>query len=203
MELLSRFVSWLQQGGNVNLVLLAVTTVYVILTWRILKATARQAAAVLQPVLSVFKWTKPEDPDGTYLTIENQGNQPVVFLDVSVSVFRGGRRCLFQQEVLWADEVLPTKQRRDLDYGYRTKLAELNIQGWDCAYVISILAADLSRQVIAHYEFAPVVGYLSCKLGMPVRLRWSLFVRRWRWRYNRARHLVSRIQRLGGRPPAA
>lgn len=179
MQLLSRFVYWLQQGGNVNLVLLAVTTVYVGLTWRILKATARQAAAVLLPVLSVRGFHKPQEPNGKFLIIENQGNQPVVFLDVSVSVFRGGRCCLFRPEVIWADAVLPTKQSRELDYGYKTELAELNIHDWDCAYVISILVADLSRQAVAHYEFAPVVGYLSCKLGKPAHLRWSHFVRRW------------------------
>jgi hypothetical protein len=46
MDILSRFWYWVQQGGNSNIVLAGVTLVYVIFTWRIMRATSRQAAGI-------------------------------------------------------------------------------------------------------------------------------------------------------------
>ena len=130
------------------------------------------------------------------LIIENQGNQPIVLLDVDLSLYRVGQRCLFKQDILLPNSVVARNQKLELDYNFKSELAERNIQPWDCAYLISILVADVSRTVVALYEFAPVVGQVTCQLGMPMRFRWFHFRRGLRWRYYRAKPLIDRIQRL-------
>ena len=73
----------------------------------------------------------------------------------------------------------------------------MNVPESFCGYGISIVASDLSRQVVAEYDYAPVVGHLSCNLGCPVSLRWEHFLRRWKQRYYRAKPLVDKVKRLG------
>lgn len=180
---LSRFWYWVQQGGNSNIVLIGVTAWYVLLTRRIMKATARQAAAMLQPVLTINGFIKSDEPNAKYIYVENAGSQPVVLIDLQISCYPHGRKPMTKSGVIFADYVLSATKQIELPYGFAKELNAIHVSEDMCGYQISIVVADLSRQVVAHYQYYPVMGHLTCTLGMPSSTQWRVLVRQWKWKY--------------------
>jgi hypothetical protein len=194
-SLADRLWHWLQQGGNANIVLIGVTAWYVVLTRRIVRATARQATGLMQPELAICGFQDRDKPDGKFLLVENTGDHPVVILDIEKTCYLHGKMFLTHSDWCWLNAVLPPKQHRVFDYGFDKELEQRRVQVSMCAYGFRLVAGDLSRQVINRYEYYPVVGHLTCNLGMP----WSVKFRhaKWqlRWWYNRAKHLVRSYKR--------
>jgi hypothetical protein len=193
------FWNWIQQSTNANIVLVGVTTVYVFLTWRIVRATARQAAAMLQPVLSVSRFSQMREGrnDNNNVLVKNLGNQPVVFLHVVLTCHIFGHETIIRHEAGYRDHVLATQSHIIIPFDFSTELALDNIQPDFCGFGIFIVVSDLSRQVVAQYVYAPVVGHLSCTLGYPIGLRWRNFNRIWIWRYSQLKPWFKKLKSLG------
>lgn len=185
---LSRFWWWVQQGGNSNVVLIAVTVCYVYLTHRIMKATARQATALLQPALSVARLAKPGGENTRTLLVQNVGSQPVVFLDVTMGCFPHGKRPIVRRLRGWDDIILPAGEHTELEYDFSKELSAIHSSPDACGYQALIVVSDLSRSVGGQYEFLPVLGRFSFTLGVPLRVRLRYLVRPWGWRYRRIRN---------------
>ena len=168
LKMLERVWLWIQQGGNSSIVLIGVTTVYVFLTWRIMRATARQAATMLQPVLSFEQFTEIEQGIANHnnVRIENQGNQPVVFLNVERSCYPHGHKAIVKRG-WFEDYVLSARASINLSFDFRTELTDIHVDESYCGYSIVIVVSDLSRQVVAEYEFMPVgrVCLMSVRLS--------------------------------------
>ncbi len=180
-----RFWWWVQQGGNSSLVLVAITAWYVYLTHRIMKATARQATALLQPALSIVRLVKPDEEGKRCLLIQNLGSQPVVFLDVVVGCFPYGKPGIVRRLRGWDDIVLPAGKDAELDYDFSKDMGSIHVSPDACGYQALIVVSDLSRQVGGQYEYLPVLGRLSFTLGVPLRVRLRYMARPWGWRYHR------------------
>ena len=182
-----RFWYWVQQGGNSNIILVGVTLWYVVVTRRIMKATARQAAAMLEPALTICGLLKRDEPAAKCFLVENVGAQPIVILDIQEDCYLQGHKFLTKANWLWMDVVISANAHKEFSYGFDKELAARHIQEFDCAYQISVVVSDLSRQVVACYRYHPGTGDVTCTLGMPVTVRLRHFQWRWKWRYNRLR----------------
>jgi hypothetical protein len=80
----------LQLGANANLVLVAITGVYVFLTYRILKWSTLQAREALQPKLDISTSNVAGVPTSKTYRIQNVGQYSVIVLDVRLSVSQRG-----------------------------------------------------------------------------------------------------------------
>lgn len=180
-----RFWWWFQQGGNSTIVLSVLTALYVCLTYRIMKATARQARASLQPALSIGKLLKTTEQRTSTLLIENLGSQAVVFLDVTVNCFPWGKNPIVRRFELWDDTVLGAGKHRQLYYDFSEELNAIHCPPEACSCQALIVVSDLSHQVGGQYEYLPGSGCLTFRLGIPRRFRLRYMVRPWVWRYER------------------
>ena len=194
---LGRFWYWVQQGGNSNLVLIAVTICYVLLTHRIMKASVQQARALLQPALSVNVLLKGNQGSKSFITIKNIGNQSVVFLAVIVKCLPRMAVAIMHQKG-WDDLVLPAGETTELEYDFRQELEQLGTSSDYCGYQVRLVVSDLSRQVVGEYEFLPVLGRLSYRTGFPLRVRLPYLVRKWKWAYYRFMQWAERMQETMG-----
>jgi hypothetical protein len=194
-SLTERFWHWVQQDGNANIILIAVTAWYVILTRRIVKATARQAVSMMQPELSICGFQDRDKPDGKFVLVENTGDHPVVILDLEKTCFVHGRKSLTHSDSCWMDAVIPPKKDRVFDYAFDQELQKRRIPEFLCAYSFDIVVGDLSRQVVSTYEYYPGTGQFICKLGMPWKVKFRHFRWQCKWRYHRAKPLIGKFQR--------
>jgi hypothetical protein len=79
--------SWLlaDNASRATVSLVFITGVYVVLTWRMTKAIARQTHAMIQPVVLLeFHWEKERFCPQGYVEIKNLGVQPMLLLDVKL-----------------------------------------------------------------------------------------------------------------------
>jgi hypothetical protein len=90
---------WLAQGQNAvtgqliaAVLVLFVTAWYTVLTHRIMKATAKQASAALQPELSLCRFARSPGETFHTILIQNSSGRSVVFLDVVISCIQWATR---------------------------------------------------------------------------------------------------------------
>jgi hypothetical protein len=153
-----------------------------------MKASTRQATAMLQPNLSINNLIEHDRPSSRrHLYIKNQGTQPIVFLDFTIRCFPHGKKSIVQRKTALDDVILFVAGEYDLNFDFSTELAAIHVQDSSCGYRVLLVVSDLSRQVVIQYEYFPVLGRTQCTLGMPLRVRWKYRVRPWKWRYNRAK----------------
>ncbi len=193
-----RFTYWLSQGQNAvavqfvaSIILAVITAWYVIVTRSIMKATAQQASAALQPVLALSQLRKTlDDPIPTVL-IQNPGDRPVVFLDVVIWCHPSGHEGIEDRLRFWDDEILAPGEQKELRLDFSKSLREIGVTKDACAFRAELVVSDLSRQAVIQYDYAWVLGRFTCKVGLPWRVRWKYFVRPWGWRYNRLKSRLS------------
>jgi hypothetical protein len=188
-EQLGHVASWLQQGGNSNIILIGITAWYAILTHWIMKATHKQATAVLQPQLSIHPMVRQGEQTFHTLIVKNSGDRPIVFLDVRNSCHPDKRDSIVHN-LHWDDQILPPGEDYKLKINFQKELEVIGVHESSCGFRTTIVVCDLSRQVAIEYEYLWVLGRFSCKSGMPWRVRFKYWIRPWGWRYHRVYHWV-------------
>lgn len=186
--------TWIQTGGNSNIVLIGITAWYAILTHRIMRATARQARAILQPSLNICRYGPVAGRTEKRLFIENLGAQAAVFLDVTVGCFPNGRKPIQRKLRGWDEIVLGAGKNVDLTYDFVEELGRIGVDDSLCGYQVSIIAADLSRQIGGRYTYLPVIGQLTYTTGVPFSVRLRYLLRPLNWQYNRIRQRFTKRQ---------
>jgi hypothetical protein len=185
-----RLTYWLAQGQNavamqvVAAALVALVTAwYTFLTHRIMKATARQASAALQPVLALSPLVRAPDETFSTLLVHNPSDRPIVFLDVHISCHPSGHRAIVQKRREWDDQILPPKEHFKLQLDFVKELVAINMPEDACGFYAEIVAADLSRQVAIRYSWAK--GHFFCTTGLPFHTWLRHKLRPWGWWYHR------------------
>ncbi len=193
-----RFTWWLAQGQNAvamqvaAAVLVAVITGwYALLTHWIMKATHKQATAVLQPQLSIHPMVRQEGETFHTLLVQNSGDRPIVFLDVRNSCHPEGHKSIVHNP-WWEDQILPPGENYKLEIDFSKELEKIGVPEGSCGFGTTLVVCDLGRQVVIQYEYLWVLGRFSCKTGMPWRIRFKYWMRPWRWRYHRVKGWFSR-----------
>ena len=194
-----RFTYWLAQGQNAvavqsiaGVLVVVVTAWYTILTHWIMKATAKQASAALQPELSLCRFARSPGETFHTILIQNPSGRPVVFLDVVISCYLKGRRPIIHKLRAWDDQILSSGDNVKLQLDFSSELTASRVDENACGYYAEMVVSDLSRQVAIKYEYAWVVGNFSCRAGLPWRVRWRYRVRPLKWRYYWAYYRVRR-----------
>ncbi len=193
-----RFVSWLSQGQNATVVQALATTFvalitlwYAFLTHWIMKATAKQASAALQPVLSLTRFARTSGDNFHTILIQNSSGRPVVFLDVVISCYPSGRKHIVHPLRAWDDQILSSGENMKLRLNFSSELAALHLYEDACAFNAELVVSDLSRQVAIRYEYNWASGNFICNTGLPWKVRWRYWLRPWGWRYYRVKSWFS------------
>lgn len=87
-----RFWWWIQQGGNSNIVLVAVTAWYSWLTFRILQWSSAQTKEQLRPSFQPTVTRSAIDPSEGHYAIENVGERSSKILDALLTCYVDGDR---------------------------------------------------------------------------------------------------------------
>ena len=193
-----RFTSWIAQGQNAvavqfiaSIILTVITAWYAFVTRSIMKATAQQASAALQPVIALSQIHKSlDDPIPTVL-IQNPGERPVVFLDVLVACHPFGHKAIVHKHRGWDEQILAPGQDAELRLDFSQSLREIGVNKDSCGFHAELVVSDLSRKFVIQYDYIWVLGRFTCKLGLPWKVRWRYIVRPWGWRYNRLKSRLS------------
>jgi len=192
-NLLGKLVAWLANGQNATVVLVFITTWYVLLTRRMAKAAFRQTTAMLQPTLSLgIHYGKGHGdfaPEG-HFTINNLGSQPVVLLDVRLRCLPMGGSPL--EKTYGDDYIVSPHDVISREFSFRDELHPMMITTVAYSYQLLVVAADVGRQVVAEYELLPVIGMQMCRLKYPMTVRWKYVVRSLKWRYYEIHSLFKR-----------
>ncbi len=178
--------NWIQQGGNSNIVLVAITAIYSFLTHRIMKATSLQAKAALQPSLEICRLKKNDD-DARYVYVKNRSHNPVIILDVTIIARPMEGAAIVRQLTQYDDQVV--SQTIDFSYSLPSSMG-LN----DDSYGVEVLltVCDMSRQIVVEYSFYPVTGNIHCYERYRVGVRFRRGIRPLRWRYFQMKHWYER-----------
>ncbi len=187
-----RFTYWLAQGQNAaavqsvaSVLVVLVTAWYTFLTHWIMKATARQASAALQPELALFRFARAEGETFHTILIQNSSGRPVVFLDVVISCYPMGHSPIIHKLRGWDDQILPAGENTKLKLDFSKQLNTIRVDEGACSFNADLVVSDLSRQVAIQYEYSWLNGRFVGKAGLPSRVRWRYRMRPWGWKYNR------------------
>lgn len=144
---LGRFWWWVQQGGNSNIILVAITAWYSWLTFRILRWSTAQAREQLRPNLVLTITRSPENLTEGHFVIENVGERDVKILDAFVSCYVQGKRFsgLRPEDVQGA--VLPPKRPLSGQFPISPRTDEWVI----CTF--KVVSADVGDQVFRTFEY--------------------------------------------------
>jgi hypothetical protein len=184
-----QLIAWLNEGQHATIVLVFITAFYAYLTYRMAKSAARQATAMLQPALKLEITFDIGEESGTgKIGISNLGSQPIVLQDVQIRY--GGRVPLIRRfEGLDEFVIYPRAlDHIEVPFDFTASLPAAFFQRGEAGYHLRVVASDLSRQVAATYEYFPVLRHETCRLGIPLRVRFRYFLKPLKWRYHRVHH---------------
>lgn len=184
-----RLWSWLvaDNASRGTVILVLITAVYAILTWRMAKAIALQTRAMIQPVaLLGFHWQNENWYPESYFEIKNLGTQPLLLLHVELWCHLRNR-IFIEQYTLWDGNIIPPGQSLSpkFDFKSRFEREKLSWSSMELSYALTVVVSDLSKEVVLTYENIPVVSIVNVRRGMPLSVRWKYFVKPFAWRYYR------------------
>jgi hypothetical protein len=193
-----RLTFWLTQGQNAaavqsiaGVLVVVVTAWYTILTHRIMRATAKQASAALQPELSLSRLVRSPGETFHTILIQNSSGRSVVFLDVVISCHPSGHRPIVYKLRGWDDQILTSGDDAKLRLDFSKELTAIPVDESACGFHAELVVSDLSRQVAIQYGYTWVIGRFACTAGLPWRVRWRYRMRPWGWRYYRLKGLFA------------
>ena len=197
--------AWLLENNasRATVILVAITGIYAVLTWRMAKAIARQTRAMIQPVvLLAFHWKDEKYNPVSYFEIKNIGSQPVLLLDVKLWCGCGmpEGRSYTEHYTLWDEHIVPPGESLCPQFDFRKHFERDKLAptpGW-LSYSLEVVATDLSKQVVLKYTNIPVLSIVNVSRGMPLPVRWRYFVKPFAWRYHRFLHKVRPLKPEGG-----
>jgi hypothetical protein len=182
-----RLWTWLLENSasRATAVLVFITGLYAILTWRMTRAVARQTRAMIQPVaLLEFHWKDEKYYPAGHFEIKNLGTQPLLLLDVSLWCSCGmhERRSFTEHYTLWDEHIIPPGESLCplFDFKRRFEQDKLPWSSTFLSYSLEVVASDLSKQVVLTYRNIPVLGIVNVDKGMPLPVRWRYFGKRYR-----------------------
>jgi len=194
VEIWSKIWGWFlaDNAARATIVLVFITAVYVVLTWHMTRAIARQTRAMIQPVALVkFHWKDEKFYPEGYFEVQNLGTQPFLLLDIKLSCHNQGHE-FTEQYTLWDEHILPPGESLCPVFDLKREFERQNVTwnaGW-LSYALEVVASDLSKQAILTYRNIPVLSIINVQRGMPLSVRWRYFLKPFKWRYNRLRYLV-------------
>lgn len=187
-----KFWVWLlaNSASRATGILVLITGWYVILTWRMTKAIARQTRAMIQPVaLLEFHWKEEKYHPVGYFEIKNLGSQPLLLLDVKLwchlNMYEG--KNFTEHYTLWDENIIPPGKSLCPQFDFKSRFEKLNLT-WSSSclsYSLEVVASDLSKQVVLTYGIIPVLSIANVRKGMPLSVRWRYFLKPFEWRYRR------------------
>ena len=190
LDLWNMLFGWLlaDNAARATVILVFITAIYVILTWRMTAAIARQTRAMIQPVACLeFHWAEGKKwcPEG-YFEIKNVGTQPLLLLDINlVCSLRGEQfRELYE---LWDEHIIPPGESLRPQFDFKRQFEQDKLQ-WDpsfLGYSLEVVASDLSKQVVLTYLNIPVLSIVNVQTGMPLSVRWRYFRKPFERHYRR------------------
>jgi hypothetical protein len=188
--------AWLlaDNATRATVILVLITALYVILTWHMTRAIARQTRAMIQPVaLLTFHWKEEKwYPEG-YFEIKNLGSQPFLLLDVKLLCILQGSR-FTEHYTLWDEHIIPPGESLSPQFDFKRPLEQAKPRwnaGW-LSYSLEVVASDLSKQIVLTYRNIPVLSVVNVQRGMPISVRWRYFLKPFAWRYHRIFHRFKR-----------
>lgn len=179
---LGRFVYWINLAGNANLVLVAVTSVYVFLTYRILKWSTLAAREALQPKLEIHFGQAVGPITVKEFRITNVGEYSVVLLDIRVTCFENGRYA--HHDMLPMDRLLVPKDESGGQIDFASDLSPHAVaMGTGFSYWVDVVVSDSRKRFVFTYRR----GFYgtSLKRGAGVRVRFIRACRPLKTRYYR------------------
>src|SRR2546428_10196165 len=165
LDELRRFWSWVQQGGNSNIILIAVTAWYSWLTFRILRWNTAQVRELLRPNLVLAITRAAENPTEGKFAIENMGERSVKILDALVTCYVDGKRFskLRPDDVQGA--VLPPK---NLPLTGPFPISPRKDEWVIC--IFRVVSSDVGDQVFMTYEYWSNVHKMTVSAHRPLRV---------------------------------
>jgi hypothetical protein len=144
---LGRFWWWVQQGGNSNIILVAITAWYSWLTFRMLRWSAAQVREQIRPNLQLTTTRSPVDLTEGHYTIVNAGERNAKVLDALLTCYVDDKR--FSR--LHLDDVqgvlIPPKQSISGKFPISPRTDEFVI----CTF--RVVSSDDGDQVFRTYEY--------------------------------------------------
>jgi hypothetical protein len=204
-------IDWLSANNAVhaNAVLVCITGVYVVLTWRMAKTMAQQTRAMIQPVISLtIKWEPEFNPKGHFV-ISNIGTQPLLLLDIRMTCNCEGVNQI-HDFLLWEEHFLgPNQDLRpmfdfipEIEKKFGTWVANKFLrasQEGELGYSLEVVTSDMSKQVVNTYRNIPALGVVYHDNRIPLRVRWRYFKRPFSQNYYRLNNYLYRIFKKGKR----
>lgn len=190
VDQMGRFWHWVQQGGNSNIVLVAITAWYSWLTLRMLKWGTAQAREQLRPNLVLTISRSRTDPTEGHFAIENVGERHVNILDAVVTSFVEGARFskVHPDDVQGA--ILPPKQKLSGSFPIPPRFDEWVI----CTFRVA--SSDIGCRVFRTYEYWSNIHKMLVSEHRPARVAvrmWTAPVRVWCFKAHRwAQHSLTR-----------
>lgn len=181
---------WLlaNSASRATVILVFITGLYAILTWRMARAIARQTRAMMQPVaLLEFHWEQEKYYPASYFEIKNLGPQPLLLLDVKLWCGLYKVKDFTEHYTLWDEHIIPPGQSLCPRFDFKHEFEKHNLS-WNSAflsYSLEVVASDLSKQVVLTYRNIPVLGIVNVQKGMPLSVRRRYLLKPFKWRYHR------------------
>lgn len=180
---------WAWLLANSAGILVFITILYAILTWRMAKAVARQTRAMIQPVaLLKFHWKEEECYPVSYFEIKNLGTQPFLILDIKLLCYMNDRRRSFTEHyTLWDEHIIPPGESLCPQFDFKSQFEKEKLP-WrsdGLSYSLDVVASDLSKQVVLTYRNIPVLAIANVHKGKSLSVRWRYFLKPFAWRYRR------------------
>lgn len=171
---LGHFWGWVQQGGNSNIVLVAVTAWYSWLTFRILRWSTAQAREQLRPNIMINITRSAMHPTEGHFAIENVGERNVKILDALVTCYVEGERFSKLRAENVQGAMLAPKQKLLGQFPISPRSDEWVI----CTF--RVVTSDVGDQVFMTYEYWSNVHKTVVSAHRPLRIvlrRWMTPVR--------------------------
>ncbi len=187
---LGRLWWWVQQGGNSNIVLVAIAAWYSWLTFRILRWSSVQVREQLRPNLMLTITRSAEKPTEGHFGIENVGERNVTVLDALVTCYVDGKRFSEFRPDIAQGAVLPPKLKLSGPFPISPRRDEWVM----CTFRVA--SSDVGDQVFMTYEYWSNVQKMIVSTRRPLRVvlrMWTAPIRMPYFKITRwARHSLMR-----------
>ena len=200
---LHRLLDWLSadNASHATVILLFVTGLYVLLTFKMARAMSRQTKAMLQPILSLgFSWSGEKFSPRGEINIENLGSQPVVLLDIFLTCSASNKP--FEKAFGGLDDnVIAPHQVIHANFDFENQLTDVDVSlaGQSIGYELAVVASDLGREAVLEYKLSPVLAMRVAREKYPLRVRLKYLSRAFKWKYYRFHDIFSHQPWWAGR----
>jgi hypothetical protein len=167
---LGRFWWWVQQGGNSNIILVAITAWYSWLTFRLLRWSTAQAREQLRPNLVVSTTRSQQVLTEGHCSIQNMGERTVKVLDALVTCYVDGKRFSRVHPDNVQGVMLPPSQTLTSVFPISPRMDNWVI----CTF--RVVCSDVGGQVFMKYEYWSNAHKMLVSVRRPIGVVLRLWV---------------------------